>query len=71
MTWKIEYYSDAVEEEIKALPRHTLAKFVTVTDRLTAYGPQIQRPICGIWLMGSGKSGRLPTMVPRVSSIAG
>jgi phage-related protein len=37
--WKIEYYSDTVQREILALPSGLLARYIHLTDRMIAFGP--------------------------------
>ncbi len=39
MYWKIEFYSDKVEEQISEWPKHMKAKFLRVADLLEKMGP--------------------------------
>ncbi len=44
MDWKIEYYSEAVQCEILALPAGLLARYIHLTDRMIAFGPNLGMP---------------------------
>lgn len=44
MTYTIEYYSDAVAEEILALPDTLAARYVVLTRRIMAVGPNLGAP---------------------------
>ena len=41
MGWKIEYFSDAVQREILALPAGLLARYIHLTDRMIGFGPNL------------------------------
>ena len=44
MDYSIEYYSDAVEEEILALPDTLAARYIVLTRRMTAVGANLGPP---------------------------
>jgi phage-related protein len=44
MDYAIEYYSDAVAEEILALPDTLAARYVVLTRRIVAVGPNLGPP---------------------------
>lgn len=44
MDYLIEYYSDAVQDEILALPDALAARYVVLTRRITAVGPALGPP---------------------------
>lgn len=44
MGWKIEYYSEAVQREIFALPAGLLARYIHLTDRMIGFGPHLGMP---------------------------
>ncbi len=44
MHWKIEYYSDTVQQEILALPAGLLARYIHLTDRMIEFGPNLGAP---------------------------
>ena len=44
MDYTIEYYSDAVAEEILALPDTLAARYVVLTRRIVAVGPHLGSP---------------------------
>lgn len=44
MAYTIEYYSDAVAEEILALPDTLAARYVVLTRRIVAVGPNLGAP---------------------------
>ena len=44
MDWKIEYFSDAVQREILALPAGLLARYIHLTDRMIGFGPNLGMP---------------------------
>ena len=47
MNWKIEYFSDAVQREILALPAGLLARYIHLTDRMIGFGPNLGMPHTG------------------------
>lgn len=44
MTWKINYYNDALEEEILALPETLLARYFRLTDLMKKHGGNLGSP---------------------------
>ena len=44
MAYSIEYYSDAVAEEILSLPDTIAARYVVLTRRIVAVGPNLGAP---------------------------
>lgn len=44
MDWKIEYYSAIVQRDILALPAGLLARYLHLTDRMIAFGPNLGMP---------------------------
>lgn len=44
MDYLIEYYSEAVQDEILALPDSLAARYVVLTRRITAIGPNLGSP---------------------------
>ena len=44
MDYRIEYYSDAVEEQILALPDTLAARYIVLTRRMTAVGANLGPP---------------------------
>ena len=44
MNWTITYYSEAVQNEILAMPAGFLARFLKYTDRMALYGPDLGMP---------------------------
>lgn len=44
MGYTVEYYSDAVAEEILALPDSLAARYVVLTRRIVAVGPNLGSP---------------------------
>lgn len=44
MSYVIEYYSETVQEEILSLPDSLAARYVTLTRRITALGPNLGSP---------------------------
>lgn len=44
MDYSIEYYSEAVQNEILALPDSLAARYVVLTRRMTALGPNLGLP---------------------------
>lgn len=44
MDWKIEYYSEIVQRDIFALPAGLLARYIHLTDRMIAFGPNLGMP---------------------------
>ena len=47
MGWKIEYFNDAVQREILALPAGLLARYIHLTDRMIGFGPNLGMPHTG------------------------
>ena len=52
MSWTIIYYSHALEEEILALPKGLLARYLRYADRMEIFGPDLGLPHTRA--MGSG-----------------
>lgn len=44
MVWKIEYYDEKVQREIMELPAGLLARYIHLTDRMMAFGPNLGMP---------------------------
>jgi len=44
MNWKIEFFSDMVEEQTLAFPKGILADFLRVVELIEEFGPVIGRP---------------------------
>lgn len=44
MDYTIRYYSEAVQEEILELPDTLAARYIVLTRRMTALGPNLGRP---------------------------
>ena len=44
MVWKIEYYDEKVQREIIELPAGLLARYIHLTDRMMAFGPNLGMP---------------------------
>jgi len=44
VTWKIEYYSEEVQRVVFALPAGLLARYIHLTDRMLAFGPNLGMP---------------------------
>lgn len=44
MEYTIDYYSDSVEEDILALPDTLAARYVVLTRRMVAVGPNLGEP---------------------------
>ena len=44
MNWAITYYSDSVQEEILAMPRGLLGRYLRYVDKMEAYGPDLGMP---------------------------
>lgn len=44
MDYRIEYYSESVQEEILALPDSLAARYVVLTRRIAAVGPNLGAP---------------------------
>jgi phage-related protein len=44
MEYTIDYYSDSVEEDILALPDRLAARYVVLTRRMMALGPNLGEP---------------------------
>lgn len=44
MDWKIGYYSEIVQRDILALPAGLLARYIHLTDRMIAFGPNLGMP---------------------------
>ncbi len=44
MNWTITYYSEALQEEILALPAGFLGRYLRYTDRMEIYGPDLGMP---------------------------
>ena len=42
--WRIEYYSDRVEREVRSLPEGQLARFLRYADLMEANGPYLGMP---------------------------
>jgi phage-related protein len=44
MNWTITYYSEAVQNEILALPAGFLARYLRYSDRMEVFGPDLGLP---------------------------
>lgn len=44
MDWAIVYYSEALQEEILAMPAGFLGRYLRYTDRMEVYGPDLGMP---------------------------
>ena len=44
MNWKVTFYSDRVDAEIRALPDGFVARFVRYAERMEIYGPDLGMP---------------------------
>ncbi len=44
MDWTIVYYSEALQEEILAMPAGFLGRYLRYTDRMEVYGPDLGMP---------------------------
>ncbi len=44
MTWKILYYSEALQEEISTLPAGIQARYIHLTERMRHYGANLGMP---------------------------
>lgn len=44
MRYTIHYYSEAVQTDIMALPATLQARYISLTDRVQAYGPNLGEP---------------------------
>ena len=44
MNWTITYYSEALQQEILALPAGFLGRYFRYTDRMEIYGPDLGMP---------------------------
>ena len=44
MTWRIEYCSEEVQRAVFALPAGLLARYIHLTDRMLAFGPNLGMP---------------------------
>ncbi len=44
MSWKIEFFSDRVEEQTLAFPKGILADFLRVVELIEEFGPAIGKP---------------------------
>lgn len=44
MKWKINYYSEKVEQDVLALPKKLKARYFRMTDVLCEYGPDLGMP---------------------------
>jgi len=42
--WTIVYYSEALQEEILAMPAGFLGRYLRYTDRMEVYGPNLGMP---------------------------
>jgi phage-related protein len=42
--WTIVYYSEALQEEILAMPAGFLGRYLRYTDRMEVYGPDLGMP---------------------------
>ena len=52
MDWTIVYYSEALQEEILAMPAGFLGRYLRYTDRMEVYGPDLGMPHTRV--MGDG-----------------
>lgn len=44
MAWSIQYYSEAIESEVLALPSGLLARYLRLTDLMLEFGPNLGMP---------------------------
>ncbi|WP_299408282.1 type II toxin-antitoxin system RelE/ParE family toxin [Acaryochloris sp. IP29b_bin.148] len=44
MAWNIQYYSEAIESEVLALPAGLLARYLRLTDLMLEFGPNLGMP---------------------------
>lgn len=44
MAWNIQYYSEAIESEVLALPSGLLARYLRLTDLMLEFGPNLGMP---------------------------
>jgi phage-related protein len=44
MEWRIEYYNQRVRSEIGQLPKHLLARYQAIVDKIEIYGPDLGMP---------------------------
>jgi phage-related protein len=44
MAWKIEYYSEKVQQDIMRLPEGLQARYIHLTGRMLVYGPNLREP---------------------------
>jgi phage-related protein len=44
MSWRVAFYSSAVENEILALPAGMVARFVRYAERMEVFGPDLGMP---------------------------
>jgi phage-related protein len=44
MTWKVEYYSDKIQQDIMNLPEGLQARYIHLTKRMLIYGPNLREP---------------------------
>jgi phage-related protein len=44
MTYTIAYYSESVEDEVLSLPKHLLARYFALTDRMLSVGANLHEP---------------------------
>jgi phage-related protein len=44
MTWKINYYSDSVKEDVRALHKSIKAKYEAILDKIEVFGPDLGLP---------------------------
>lgn len=44
MSWKIEYYSEKVQQDIMRLPEGLQARYIHLTSRMLVYGPNLREP---------------------------
>jgi len=44
MTWEIDYYSDALQQEIMRLPVGLQARYIHLTERMITYGTNLGMP---------------------------
>ena len=44
MSWRVTFYSAAIEKEIVALPAGFVARFLRYAERMEIYGPDLGMP---------------------------
>ena len=44
MTWEIKYHDETLQDAVLALPPGLLARYLYLTDRMGAYGPELGMP---------------------------